>query len=259
MGGRGIGRAHRFDRGATPARAAAHGSSDEAVRRVASAAGRGDRGRRLVRKASPVACAGAAPAWACALRDAGGGARCAARLAAPACGRRNAMTTPQEHLEDWLRDAYAMERHAETMLKAQAARLDNYPVLRDRIQQHVEETLEQQRLLESCLQRLDTSPSAIKDLAARAAAYGQAASGLFVADEVVKGAMAGYVFEHVEIASYKTLIAAAQLAGENEIRDCCERILKQEVDMAEWMSQHLPDIAVAFLERSAAERRDAKR
>lgn len=169
------------------------------------------------------------------------------------------MTTPQEHLEDWLRDAYAMERHAETMLKAQAARLDNYPVLRDRIQQHVEETLEQQRLLESCLQRLDTSPSAIKDLAARAAAYGQAASGLCVADEVVKGAMAGYVFEHVEIASYKTLIAAAQLAGENEIRDCCERILKQEVDMAEWMSQHLPDIAVAFLERSAAERRDAKR
>lgn len=137
------------------------------------------------------------------------------------------MTTPQEHLEDWLRDAYAMERHVETMLKAQAARLDNYPVLRDRIQQHVEETLEQQRLLESCLQRLDTSPSAIKDLAARAAAYGQAASGLFVADEVVKGAMAGYVFEHVEIASYKTLIAAAQLAGENEIRDCCERILKQ--------------------------------
>ncbi|OMR28596.1 hypothetical protein AQ938_10015 [Burkholderia pseudomallei] len=58
MGGRGIGRAHRFDRGGTPARAAAHGASDEAVRRVASAAERGDRGRRLVRKAAPVACAG---------------------------------------------------------------------------------------------------------------------------------------------------------------------------------------------------------
>ncbi|MDN7673069.1 ferritin-like domain-containing protein [Burkholderia oklahomensis] len=169
------------------------------------------------------------------------------------------MTTPREHLEDWLRDAYAMERHAETMLKSQAARLDNYPVLRDRIRQHVETTLEQQRLLEGCLQRLEIAPSAIKDLAARIAAHGQAAGGVFVSDEVVKGAMAGYVFENLEIASYKTLIAAAQLAGEKEIRDCGERILKQEIDMAQWLSEHLPDIVVAFLERSASERGDAKR
>ncbi|AOJ07883.1 ferritin-like domain-containing protein [Burkholderia mayonis] len=169
------------------------------------------------------------------------------------------MTTPREHLEDWLRDAYAMERQAETMLKSQAARLDNYPVLRDRIQQHVEVTLEQQRMLEGCLRRLDIAPSAIKDLAARIAAYGQAASGVFVSDEVVKGAMASYVFGNLEIASYETLIAAAQLAGEKEIRDCCERILKQEIDMAQWLSEQLPDIVVAFLERSASERSDAKR
>src|SRR5690606_4228385 len=31
-------------------------------------------------------------------------------------------------------------------------------------------------------------------------------------DEIVKGSMAGYVFEHMEIASYRTLIAAAEAA-----------------------------------------------
>jgi ferritin-like metal-binding protein YciE len=39
-------------------------------------------------------------------------------------------------LNDWLRDAHAMEQHALTMLKGQESRLENYPQLRDRISQH---------------------------------------------------------------------------------------------------------------------------
>lgn len=45
---------------------------------------------------------------------------------------------------DWLRDAYAMEKQPETMLKAQASRLENYPDVRARIEQHLRETLGQQ-------------------------------------------------------------------------------------------------------------------
>ena len=37
------------------------------------------------------------------------------------------MANPREHLEDWLRDAYAMERQAEMLLAAQLKRLDHYP------------------------------------------------------------------------------------------------------------------------------------
>lgn len=34
------------------------------------------------------------------------------------------MSHPREHLEDWLRDAYAMERQAQTLLESQLNRLE---------------------------------------------------------------------------------------------------------------------------------------
>jgi len=65
-----------------------------------------------------------------------------------------------------------MEKQAESMLKAQVSRREHYPRLRARIEQHFDETLSQQKLLEGCLDRLGSSPSAIEDLAARIAAMG---------------------------------------------------------------------------------------
>ena len=50
------------------------------------------------------------------------------------------MATSQENLLDWLRDAHAMEQQAEKMLKAQSERLEHYPQLKARIDQHIEET-----------------------------------------------------------------------------------------------------------------------
>mgnify|MGYP004594333275 CR=1 FL=1 len=44
-----------------------------------------------------------------------------------------------EHYHDWLRDAHAMEKQAESMLESMAGRIDNYPDLRSRIEQHVTE------------------------------------------------------------------------------------------------------------------------
>lgn len=169
------------------------------------------------------------------------------------------MTSPREHMIDWLKDAYAMELHAESMLKAQVARLEHYPKLKQRIAQHIDETLSQQKLLEQCLDRLDSSPSTIKNLAARAAAFGQALGGMTVTDEVVKGGMASYVFEHIEISAYTTLIAAARAAGDSETQRCCEQILPQEVEMARWLQENLPEVVTAYLARSAGERGDAKR
>lgn len=45
-----------------------------------------------------------------------------------------------EHYHDWLRDAHAMEKQAESMLESMASRIDNYPELRARIEQHLIET-----------------------------------------------------------------------------------------------------------------------
>lgn len=78
-------------------------------------------------------------------------------------------------------------------------------------------------------------------------AFGQSVSGMFAGDEVVKGAMAGYVFENMEIASYTVLIAAAQAAGDEQTENVCRQIIAQEHAMA-----------AAFLARSATPGVDAK-
>jgi len=169
------------------------------------------------------------------------------------------MTTPQEHLLDWLRDAHAMEQQAEKMLKAQSERLEHYPQLKARIDEHIQETLGQQQVLDQCLKRYDESSSTIKDLAGKLMAFGQAVGGMTMSDEVVKGAMSGYVFENIEVAMYTVLIAAAKAAGDSETQAACEKILPQEEAMAQWLKDHLPEITQAFIERSASPELEAKK
>ncbi|MFL6587498.1 MAG: ferritin-like domain-containing protein [Luteimonas sp.] len=169
------------------------------------------------------------------------------------------MATIEDNLVDWLRDAHAMEQQAEQMLKAQAGRLEHYPQLKARIEEHLQETLGQQQLLEECLARHDTKPSVVKDLMGRAAAFGQAIGGATNSDEVVKGAMASYVFENMEISSYCALIAAAELAGDTQTVEACNRILPQEQAMAQWLLDHLPQVTQQFLQRSADPDATAKR
>ncbi|MBJ2236405.1 MULTISPECIES: ferritin-like domain-containing protein [Pseudomonas] len=169
------------------------------------------------------------------------------------------MATPQENLLDWLRDAHAMEQQAEKMLKAQSERLENYPQLKARIDEHIEETLGQQQLIDECLTRLGGSASTLKDVGGKLMAFGQAVGGSLMSDEVIKGAMAGYVFENMEVASYTVLIAAAKAAGDAETQAACEKILPQEVAMAQWLLAHLPELTQAFLQRSEAPDTQAKR
>jgi ferritin-like metal-binding protein YciE len=169
------------------------------------------------------------------------------------------MADLKENLIDWLRDAYAMEQQAEQMLKAQAARIEHYPVVRARIEQHLEETMGQQALVKGCLERLGASTSTMKDLMGRMMAFGQAAGGMTNSDEIVKGAISGYVFENLEIATYTALIAAAKTVGDTETQRVCEQILPQEEAMAAWLLEHLPQLTEEFLVRDVTPGVEAKR
>jgi len=167
-------------------------------------------------------------------------------------------TAANDHLNDWLRDAHAMEKQAETMLTAQADRLEHYPELRARIVQHIEETRGQQSILDGILTRRGIENSILKDLGGKLAAFGQGVGGMMTSDEVVKGAMAGYVFENLEIASYTSLIGAANAVNDTATALACEQILVQEKAMAAWLLDNLPQITAAFLERSATPGVEAK-
>jgi ferritin-like metal-binding protein YciE len=169
------------------------------------------------------------------------------------------MAAIQDNLLDWLRDAHAMEKQAETMLSSTAERLENYPELRAKLEEHCEETRQQGLLLSQCLERLGEDPSTMKDVIGKTMATAQGFSGVFAADEVVKAAMASYTFEHMEIAAYRTLIAAAEAAGDAETKRICEFILPQEVAMAKWLDEHLPQVTQQFLQRDSDPDVKAKR
>ncbi|QHM72719.1 ferritin-like domain-containing protein [Mixta intestinalis] len=167
--------------------------------------------------------------------------------------------TYQENYLSWLRDAHAMEKQAEEMLEKMSARLEHYPDLKARLQQHIEETRQQQQMLQQVIDRQDTSHSTMKDIMGKVAAMGQAVGGMFASDEVVKGAISGYVFEQFEIACYTSLIAAAELAGDSEGARVFEQIREQEKAMADWALTHLPDVTEQFMVRSAQPDTEAKK
>lgn len=147
----------------------------------------------------------------------------------------------------WLRDAHAMEQQAEQMLERTADRLENYPELKTKLDQHLRQTRRHADLVRGCIDRHNGGTSTVKDTAASMLGFAQAASGLFVGDEVVKASMAALAFEEGEIAAYKTLITAAERCGDAETRRVCEGILREEEEMAAWLDQQLPAITRKYL------------
>ncbi len=99
----------------------------------------------------------------------------------------------------------------------------------------------------------------MKDAIGKMAATGQAVGGMFNSDEVVKGAISGYVFENAEIASYTSLIAAAEQVGDAQGVRILSEIRDQEVAMAEWLLQHLPEVTQQFLQRASQPGTEAKK
>ena len=159
------------------------------------------------------------------------------------------MNKIEGNLMEWLRDAHAAEEQAETMLTGMANRLEHYPELRARIEQHIEETKRQAELVRGCIERRGGSTSTVKDAGGKLMAMGQAMSGMFATDEVMKGAIASYAFEAMEIASYRILVATAEAAGDAETKSVCERILQEEEAMADWLKQNLPHLTRHYLQR----------
>ena len=162
-------------------------------------------------------------------------------------------TTARDNLIAWLRDAHAMEEQAETMLNAQYQRLENYPALKARIRQHIEETKQHAKLIQGCLDRLGNSQSMMKDMAGKLSAMAQGLGGIFAADEVMKGALAGYTFEHMEIASYRILIATAEYIGDTDTVVACKRILAEELAMAKWLEDNVGSVTQEFLRRDESD------
>ena len=146
----------------------------------------------------------------------------------------------QDEIVRWLRDAYAMERGMEVTLK-KVAESDRHALeCRNLAAAHLEETRQHAQTIERLLKSLGSDTSTIK---MGAAMMTETIKGLGTAmsqDEEIKDLLASYAMEHFEIACYRALVAAAELAGFAEIADACEQIISDEENMAEGFTDALP-------------------
>lgn len=161
----------------------------------------------------------------------------------------------REHLIDWLRDAHAMEMKGEQLMTRQVERLESYPQIKMQLQQHIEVTRNQAKRLETCINRMDSGTSTMKDMAGKLMANMGALFNAGTEDEVVKDMLGNVAVEHFEIACYRSLIAAAEELGDVQTAQICREILREEEQMAAWVEEQIPTLTRDYLQREAMDAR----
>lgn len=164
--------------------------------------------------------------------------------------------TATEQLVTWLNSAHSMEISLAKVLDNHASDAKDHPEIRQRIEQHRDETQRHARRVEDCLALLGEKPSTTKSLIGNITGMVQGASTGMFRDEIVKNFLSDYGAEHFEIACYRSLVAAAEDLGKPEIVVICEEILMEEEAMAEWIETKIPEVTRMMLHQySSADRR----
>ena len=153
----------------------------------------------------------------------------------------------------WLNDAYSLEQSLTQVLERHVADAKDYPQVQARMQQHLEETRRHAELVESCIQRLGSDTSKLKSGLATVTGAVQGMTTVAAKDDLIKNALADYSSEHLEIASYTSLISAAQAMGDQETASICQQILREEEAMQLWLAQQIPLITQEMLQIQARE------
>ena len=156
------------------------------------------------------------------------------------------MTETRDIFLTGLRNAHAMENQALAIMKPQVSRIENYPEVARKLEQHIAETEGQIERLERVLDAHGENKSALKDMAL---SFGgtMAAMGHTVApDEIVKNSFANFAFENYEIAAYKSLLALAEAAGDTEAVGLLQSNLEEEEEMARWLDQNIEAVTLQY-------------
>jgi len=141
-----------------------------------------------------------------------------------------------------LRNAHAMEVQARELMKRQSERLDDYPEVKRRIAEHLEETRTQIQRLESCLEQCGESTSTLKDTTQSVLANTMALIHSAAQDEILKNTLANNAFENFEIAAYKSLLELCKESDAPFAREPLLLSLKEEQAMADWVDQNVEKI-----------------
>jgi ferritin-like metal-binding protein YciE len=158
-----------------------------------------------------------------------------------------AANTKMDNLIAWLRDAHAMEAATTDNLERLVGRTDEYPELKQQLQLHLERSRRQRNEIEHQLNSLGSDTSTLKDLAMRVSGWLQPILTAVAPDEIPKHLLAAHAWEQFEVASYRSLLGAAEEFGMNDLRQMCERFIREEQETAQFLYDCLPAITRQFL------------
>lgn len=148
-----------------------------------------------------------------------------------------------------LRNAHAMEIQARELMERQSERLGDYPEVQARIKAHLQETNQQLKRLEQCLDQCGETTSTLKDTAQSMMANVMAMTHAMAGDEILKNTFANNAFENFEIAAYKSLLTLCSEAGMESARALLEASLKEEERMAAWVNENVATITRQYVAR----------
>jgi ferritin-like metal-binding protein YciE len=161
--------------------------------------------------------------------------------------RKNAVT-PRQELIRWLNDAYAMEMSLIEILDNHARDAREHPHVEQRLRLHIEESRQQAERVRQAITLAGGTLSSGKALFGDILGKAQALFTEMFRDELVKNALSDFAAENFEIASYKSLIAAAETLNLPEIADLCRQNLREEEVMALWLDGYIREVTIQYLQ-----------
>ncbi|HEY8572229.1 DUF892 family protein [Phenylobacterium sp.] len=147
-----------------------------------------------------------------------------------------------------LRNAHATEQNCRTMVTRQIQRLENYPKLKARLEQHLTEVEAQIARLDVILERMGEDRSGLKDAAMSMMANMSSMMNAAAGDEILKNSFANAAMAQFEIAAYKSLLIMGEAAGETEALRPLQQSLNEERAMAAWLEENLPGTVIGYLQ-----------
>ncbi|WP_374470913.1 DUF892 family protein [Phenylobacterium sp.] len=147
-----------------------------------------------------------------------------------------------------LRNAHATEMNCRTMVQRQLDRLENYPKLKARLEQHLGEVERQIERLDQILAQQGESSSALKDAAMQMSANMSAMMNAAAGDEILKNSMANAAMAQFEITAYRSLILMGEACGEGAAVRLLQQSLSEERSMAAWLEENLPGTVIAHMQ-----------
>lgn len=159
----------------------------------------------------------------------------------------------RDELISWLNDAYAMELTNIKILEGHIEDMAHFPEIQMKLQQHLGETRQHAERMKRCIEGIGAKISRGKAGLGKVLGVLQGRSSSMFNDDVVKDVLSESATEHFEVASYRSLIAAAEQLGESRVVEACQENMKEDLAMAEWVDRQVPGLTRHFMERQLAE------